>query len=480
MPFQELEDMFPRPLELQADRLLPADPTIRQIARTLYESVEKLPIVSPHGHTDPSWFAANEPFGNAADMLLTPDHYVFRMLYSQGVSLESLGIGNRRASPRDAWRLLAQNYHLFRGTPSRIWLDWVFAEVFGMGVQLSEDTGDLYFDTITEMLATKSFLPRALFDRYRIEVIATTESPLDSLDHHAVVKAENDRTGGWQGRVVTAYRPDPVVDPEFEGFQYNLRLFSEITGEDCMTWPGYLAAHRQRRAFFAAMGATSTDHGHPSPRTADLPPAEAKALFARVSAGSFTREDADLFRAQMLTEMAAMSLEDGLVMQIHPGSCRNHNARLFEKFGRDKGADIPVRAEFVANLKPLLDRFGNDPRLSIILFTLDESTYARELAPLAGHYPCLKLGPAWWFHDSPEGMRRFRLMTTETAGFYNTVGFNDDTRAFLSIPARHDVARRIDCGFLAQLVAEHRIADWEAAELAQDLAYNLVKKAYRL
>jgi glucuronate isomerase len=472
--------MLPRPLELDSDRLFPADPTVRQIARMLHQSVENLPIISPHGHTDPSWFAGNESFGNAADMLLIPDHYVFRMLYSQGVPLESLGIGNPSADPREAWRLLAQNYHLFRGTPSRMWLDWVFAEVFGMGVQLSKDTSDLYFDSVTEMLATRSFRPRALFDRYRIEVIATTESPLDSLEHHAAVKVENSRPAGWQGRVVTAYRPDPVVDPEFEGFRDNLRCFSEITGQDCMSWTGYLAAHRQRRAFFAAMGATSTDHGHPTPRTADLTLAEAEALFTRVSEGNFTHEDAELFRAQMLTEMAAMSLDDGLVMQIHPGSFRNHNASVYGRFGRDKGADIPVRAEFVANLKPLLDRFGNDPRLSIILFTLDESTYARELAPLAGHYPSLKLGPAWWFHDSPEGMRRFRMMTTETAGFFNTVGFNDDTRAFLSIPARHDVARRVDCGFLAQLVAEHRIADWEAAELAQDLAYNLAKKAYKL
>lgn len=472
--------MLHRPLELDADRLLPADHTTRQIARMLYQSVETLPIVSPHGHTDPRWFASNQSFGNAADMLLTPDHYVFRMLYSQGISLEDLGIGNRKADPREAWRLLARNYHLFRGTPSRMWLDWVFAVVFGMGVQLTEGTSDLYFDTITEMLASNSFRPRALFDRYRIEVIATTESPLDPLAHHAAVKAENNLAEGWKGRVVTAYRPDPVIDPDFEGFRHNLLRFSEITGEDCATWAGYLAAHRKRRAFFATMGATSTDHGHPTPRTADLSLKEAEALFARVSAGSFTHEDAELFRAQMLTEMAAMSVDDGLVMQIHPGSFRNHNASVFKHFGRDKGADIPMQTEFVANLKPLLDRFGNDPRLSIILFTLDESTYARELAPLAGHYPCLKLGPAWWFHDSPEGMRRFRLMTTETAGFYNTVGFNDDTRAFLSIPARHDVARRIDCGVLAQMVAEHRIADWEAAELAQDLAYNFAKKAYRL
>ncbi|MEC3951167.1 glucuronate isomerase [Sphingobium sp. HWE2-09] len=467
-------------LELHPDRLLPADPATRAIARTLYDSVKSLPIVSPHGHTDPSWFANNARFANASDLLLTPDHYLFRMLYSQGVPLDALGVRNPQADPREAWRLLAQHYHLFRGTPSRMWLDWVFAQVFGMGIALNEATSDLYYDTITEMLATDALRPRSLFDRHGIELIATTESPLDTLKHHAVIRAENARAGGWQGRVITAYRPDPVIDPEFEGFATNLGLFSDLTGEDCFTWSGYLAAHRQRRAFFAEMGATSTDHGHPTPRTADLAEAEARALFETICSGRFSPQDAELFRAQMLTEMAAMSVDDGLVMQIHPGSFRNHNARLFERFGRDKGADIPMRTEFVANLKPLLDRFGNDPRLSIILFTLDESVYARELAPLAGHYPCLKLGPAWWFHDSPEGMRRFRHMTTETAGFYNTVGFNDDTRALLSIPARHDVARRIDCGFLAQLVVEHRIAEWEAADLAQDLTYNLVKKAYKL
>ena len=271
-----------------------------------------------------------------------------------------------------------------------------------------------------------------------------------------------------------------MVDPEFEGFRNNLAQFSDLTGQDCLSWSGYLAAHRQRRAFFAAMGATSSDHGHPTAQTADLSPAEAEVLFRKVSAGVCTPADAELFRAQMLTEMAAMSVEDGLVMQLHSGSFRNHNARLFAQLGRDKGADIPMRTDYVHALKPLLDRFGNENRLSLILFTLDESAYARELAPLAGHYPCLKLGPAWWFHDSPEGMRRFRRMATETAGFYNTVGFNDDTRAFLSIPARHDVARRIDCGFLAELVMEHRLEDWEAAELAQDLAYNLVKRAYKL
>jgi len=455
--------------------LLPADPVIRGIARELFAAVEDLPIVSPHGHTDPAWFATNAHFGNASELLLHPDHYVFRMLYSQGVPLAALGIGNPAADPRESWRLFAERYHLFRGTPSRMWLDWVFAQVFGLTEQLGAETSDHYYDAITAALATEAFRPRALFERYRIEVIATTESPLDSLEHHAAIRAS-----GWHGRVITAYRPDPVVDPEFEGFRANLALLSELTGEDCLSWRGYLAAHRQRRAFFASMGATSTDHGHPTAQTADLSPAEAEALFARVGSGTFTAAEAELFRAQMLTEMAAMSLDDGLVMQLHPGSSRNHNAAVFEALGRDKGADIPTRTDYVHALKPLLDRFGNESALTLILFTLDESSYARELAPLAGHYPCLRLGPAWWFHDSPEGMRRFREMTTETAGFYNTVGFNDDTRAFLSIPARHDVARRMDCGFLARLVAEHRIADWEAAELAQDLAYNLVKQAYRL
>lgn len=468
-----------RPLTLHPDRLFPSHPGQRDIARRLYAEVASLPIISPHGHTDPSWFAGNAPFGNAAELLLHPDHYLFRMLYSQGISLDALGIGNRDADPRESWRLFARNYHLFRGTPSRMWMDWVFAEVFGFDVQFSAETSDLYYDRITEALATDPFRPRALFDRFGIEVIATTESPLDTLDHHAAIRAAN-ASGEWSGRIITAYRPDPVVDPEFERFRDNLARFSELSGEDAFSYAGYLAAHRNRRAYFAAMGATSTDHGHPTAATADLSDAEAEALFARVTGAEVSPADAELFRAHMLTVMAGMSLDDGLVMQIHPGAFRNHNSWLFEHYGRDKGADIPTGTDYVHALRPLLGRYGNEAGLTIILFTLDETSYARELAPLAGHYPALKLGPAWWFHDSPEGMRRFRSQTTETAGFYNLVGFNDDTRAFLSIPARHDVARRIDCGFLAGLVAEHRMEEWEAAELATDLSYNLAKAAYKL
>jgi glucuronate isomerase len=464
-----------RPLTLDPDRLFPADADVRAIARRLYGKVSELPIISPHGHTDPEWWATDAPFGNAAELLLHPDHYVFRMLYSQGVALEALGIGNPQADPRASWRLFAERYHLFRGTPSRMWLDWVFAEGFGIDVQLGTATADLYYDTITGLLATEAYRPRALFERFNIEVIATTENPLDDLRHHKAI-----RDSGWAGRVITAYRPDPVVDPEFEGFAGNLKTLSNLTGEDCFSWSGYLAAHRNRRAFFKGMGATSTDHGHPTARTADLSAVDAERLFQRVTGRPATPEDAELFRAQMLTEMAGMSADDGLVMQIHPGSFRNHNPAVFARFGRDKGADIPMRTEYVHALRPLLARYGNRVDMTIIVFTLDETVYARELAPLAGHYPALKLGPAWWFHDSPEGMRRFRENVTETAGFYNTVGFNDDTRAFLSIPARHDVARRVDCGFLARLVAEHRIEEWEAAELAVDLSYNLAKAAYKL
>jgi glucuronate isomerase len=467
------------PLRLHPHRLFPADPGMRDIARALHAGLKDLPIVSPHGHTDPAWFARNEAFSDPASLLIVPDHYVFRMLYSQGVPLEALGVptvdgSTTETDPRSIWRIFAAQYHLFRGTPSRLWLDWVFVEVFGIDVRLEPATADLYYDTIDAALKTPEFRPRALFDRFGIELIATTESPLDPLEHHAAIRAS-----GWQGRVVTAYRPDPVVDPETPGFADNVRRFAQSAGEDVGSYQGYLAAHRFHRARFRDAGATSTDHGHPSAATADLTPAEAEALYACVMAQP-TAAEAELFRAQMLTEMAAMSVEDGMVMQLHPAVSRSHNASVLARFGRDKGGDIPLPGEFVHALKPLLDRFGNDTRLTLILFTLDEDTYSRELAPLAGHYPALKLGPPWWFHDSPEGMRRFRERVTETAGFYNMVGFNDDTRAFLSIPARHDVARRMDCAFLARLVAEHRLEEDEAHEVARALAYDLVKAAYRL
>ena len=467
-------------MALDPDRLFPIEPGARALARALYDEVRDLPIVSPHGHTDPRWYAEDAAFPDPAQLFVTPDHYVFRMLHSQGVPLTDLGVprvdgGPTETDGRTIWRRLAEHFHLLRGTPSRMWLEHTFETVFGLDGRLSPATADEFYDHIAERLARPEYRPRALFDRFGIEVIATTESALDDLRWHRQV-----RESDWSGRVVTAYRPDAVVDPDFPGFALNVAKLGELTGCDTATWEGYLEAHRQRREFFKDHGATSSDHGHPTARTENLAPAEAAALFARTLTGQATPEEADAFRGQMLTEMARMSLEDGLVLQIHPGSMRNHSVETLARFGRDKGFDIPTRTDYVRALKPLLDEVGERADLTIILFTLDESVYARELAPLAGVYPALKLGPAWWFHDSPEGMRRYREMTTETAGFYNTVGFNDDTRAFCSIPARHDMARRVDCAFLATLVATGRLAEDEAPEVARDLAYRLAKTAYKL
>lgn len=465
---------------LDEDRLFDAEPRAREIARALYAGVKNLPLVSPHGHTEPRWYAENENFSDPAQLLIVPDHYVFRMLFSQGVRLEDLGVPTRDGSAvetdgRTIWRRFAENYSLFRGTPTRLWLDHTFATLFGLDELLTPQTADRFYDQIAERLQQDAYRPRALFERFNLEVISTTDSALDDLKWHRMI-----RESGWKGRVVPAYRPDAVVDPDFEGFAQNLDRLGEISGENTGTWVGYLRAHRQRRAYFIELGATSSDHGHPTAETANLSDAEAATLFDRVRGGQADANDRRQFRAQMLTEMAKMSLEDGLVLQIHPGAWRGHSPSMLSRFGRDKGFDIPTRTDYVGALKPLLDAVGTDPRLTVVAFTLDETSYSRELAPLAGVYPALKLGPPWWFHDSPEGMRRFREMATETAGFYNTVGFNDDTRAFPSIPARHDVARRVDCAFLARLVSEHRLNEDEAHEVARDLAYTLVKKAYRL
>ena len=461
---------------LHEDRLFPSDPGTRSVARRLYSSIRNLPIISPHGHADLRWFVEDKSFPDPAQLFVVPDHYVYRMLYSQGISLEQLGIGaTSLEDPRRIWRIFAEHYYLFRGTPTRLWLDFAFLELFGLDARLTAENADEYYDTISEKLKAPEFRPRALYERFRLEVLATTDSPLDSLSHHVAI-----RESGFKGRIIPTFRPDSVVDPDFPNFVENLARLGQMTGADTASWHGYLSALRRRRLEFKTLGCTATDHGHPTAATADLNSDSAARLYQKIASGIADPDERELFRAQMLTEMAAMALDDGLVMQIHPGSFRNHNKKLFWRFGRDVGADIPMPANYVQSLRPLLDRFGNEPGLTVILFTLDESTYSRELAPLAGHYPCLRLGPAWWFHDSPEGIMRFREYTTETAGFYNTVGFNDDTRAFLSIPARHDVARRVDCSFLARLVSEHRIQEDEAFEVASELAYGLALKAYKL
>ncbi len=460
-------------------RLFPSEPTARALAAKLYDTVRDLPLLSPHGHTDPAWFAKDEAFPDPAALFIQPDHYIFRMLYSQGVSLESLGIpqidGKQQADPREVWRIFARHYYLFRGTPTRLWFDYSMQENFGLKERLTPENADEFYDVIAAKLQTPEFRPRALFEQFNLEVLSTTDSPLDTLEHHVAI-----RESGWKGRVLPTFRPDAVIDAEFAGFVENIEKLGHITGEDIGTFRGYLNALRKRREFFISLGATATDHGHLTAQTADLDPHTAESLYQRMLSGRSVPEEQQIFQAQMLTEMAGMSNEDGLTMQIHPGSIRNHNKQVYEKFGRDKGADIPGPTEYVRALRPLLSKYGNSTKFTLILFTLDESTFSRELAPLAGHYPVLRLGPPWWFHDSPEGMMRFRETATETAGFYNTVGFNDDTRAFLSIPSRHDVARRIDCAFLGNLVAQHRLDEDEAFEVVKDLAVNLVKKAYKL
>ncbi|KIN62907.1 Uronate isomerase [Sulfitobacter noctilucicola] len=462
------------------DRLFPVNEKQRDLARALYATVSGLPIVSPHGHCDPRWFAENARFPNPAELFVIPDHYVFRMLVSQGMPLADLGIPRVdgspvEADPRKIWHRFASAFSLFRGTPSSLWLEHAFEHTFGIDEVLNAESANAIYDSIEGQLATEAFRPRALFDRFNIETLATTEGPLDDLKWHQMIKDSD-----WSGKVITTYRPDAVVDPDFDGFAENVATFGALTQQDTSTWSGYLEAHRLRRDYFKKHGATATDHGHPSAATENLDAATAADLFQTILSGAFTPRQAEVFRGQMLTEMAKMSLEDGLTLQIHAGSRRNHSAGVLAQFGRDKGFDIPGRTDYVQALKPLLDAVGMDPNLTVILFTLDETVYARELAPLAGVYPALKLGPPWWFYDSFEGIKRFREATTETCGFYNTAGFNDDTRAFCSIPARHDVSRRSDCAYLSTLVTTGRLREAEAFEVAHDLAYGLAKTAYNL
>lgn len=465
------------------DLLFPAEPRVRDIARELFAHARDLPIISPHGHVDPWLLADDRAFPDPARLIVVPDHYVTRMLASQGVPPDRLGVARADGAPvetdgRAIWRELARHWALFRGTPSRLWLELVLAEVFGIGTRLRPETADEVYDALAAKLARPDFRPRALFASFNLEVLATTESPLDDLGAHAKLAA--DGWGGPGGRVITTFRPDDVVDMEWPGWADRVGRLGELAREDTGSFAGYLAALRARRAAFVAAGARSSDHGHPTAATLDLSPAEAEALYAKGLRGTVTPADAEAFRAHMLVEFARMSVEDGLVMQLHPGSVRNHNAALFRAHGRDVGGDIPVRTEYTRALKPLLDRFGADPRFRIVLYTLDESTFSRELAPLAGGYPAVYLGAPWWFLDSPEGLRRFRETVTETAGFFNTSGFVDDTRAFCSIPVRHQVARRVDAGYLARLVADGRLPLDEAAETIADLAYHLPRRVFRL
>jgi glucuronate isomerase len=464
---------------LHPDRYFDSDPAIRRAAREVYEGTRDLPLVCPHGHVDPSLLAEDRAFPEPAALLITPDHYLFRMLFSQGVSLESLGVPARdpkaaiERDPRRVWRLFAANYHLFRGTPSRAWLDYELHELFGVRERLGADSADRVYDQIDERLRSPEFRPRALFDRFNIEVLATTDAATDELLHHQAI-----RKSGWSGRVVPTFRPDALFRIALPTWRDDLAALERVSGGSIATYAAFRDALVARRELFKQLGATATDHAVEEPLTERLASEDVEALFGKALRGLATRADQKQFEAHMLMEMAAMSVDDGLVMQLHPGSLRDHNSVVFGKFGADKGADIPLRTEYTRNLRALLDAYGSDPRFRIVLFTLDESTYSRELAPLAGHYPAVRLGPAWWFHDSIEGMTRYRQLTTETAGIYNTAGFNDDTRAFCSIPARHDLSRRVDANWLGGLVARHLIEIDEAHAMGRALAYELARDTY--
>ena len=456
---------------LNPDRFFDSDPAIRSVARALYEETRALPIVSPHGHVDARILAENAPFPEPTSLIVQPDHYILRLLYANGVQLDALLKGD----PRHVWQLFAEHYYVFRGTPTGAWLDHELHEVFGVRERLSAATGTRVYDAIRERLQSPEFLPRALFERFDIEVLATTDAASDMLEHHCTI-----RDSGWKGRVIPTFRPDALFRIASPGWAGALDALGRADGEPVRDYLGFVRALADRRAHFKSLGATATDHAVLEPYTAALEGEEAERLFHQACQGEVTPADERRFTAHLLMEMARLSLEDGLTMQIHPGSLRDHNRLVFERFGPDRGGDIPVATEFTRNLRPLLNAYGNDPRLTLVVFTLDESTYSRELAPLAGHYPAMRLGPPWWFFDSMEGMRRFREQTTETAGIYKTAGFNDDTRAFCSIPARHDLARRIDANYLAGLVARHVIDASDARPMARALAYDLAKQTYHL
>jgi glucuronate isomerase len=334
---------------------------------------------------------------------------------------------------------------------------------------------DCLFDLVAEKLSSPDFSPRKLFERFNIEVLCTTDAATDTLEHHQAI-----RQSGWSGNILPTFRPDGVVNLDAPNWQANIEKLSQVSNVDITDYASYIRALERRRVFFKSMGATATDHAALTPATVELTSIEADAIFQRALKGQSGPDDAARFTAHMLMEMARMSIEDGLVMQLHPGSLRNHNEIIFKKFGLDKGADIPLQTEYTRNLLPLLNKYGNDSRLTLILFTLDETTYSRELAPLAGHYPALKLGPPWWFFDSLNGMARCFDQVMETAGLYNTTGFNDDTRAFCSIPARHDVWRRASANWLAGLIVRHIIDMDDAREMIQDLAVGLAKRAYKI
>lgn len=466
---------------LHPDRYFGCGKDALPLARELYQQMSSFPILSPHGHVNPAILASNRAFPDPVALLITPDHYITRMLASLGIDYEQIGIprlqeaAQSRTTPEEIWQKLADNWIAFTGTPSKIWFEEILSEVFEIESPFTSENAQLIYQRISESLQSPEFLPQKLFGEFRIEVLATTDGTSDSLEHHRSL-----RSSQVPGRIIPTFRPDDVSDPERTDWQLALRKLEEVANFEIETFAALRSALRIARDRFIAMGATATDHGMPSALSIELEDSEKERLFADLRSGNCTKESAEIFRGIMLMEHAQMSADDGLVMQLHPGAVRNHSQLIYETYGPDRGFDIPARTEFTHALKPLLNRFGFAEKFKLVIFTLDESTYSRELAPIAGAYPAVRLGPPWWFHDSLNGMRRWRDATVETAGFLNTVGFIDDTRAFLSIPVRHDVARRFDAGYLANLVTERGIAESDARYLASQVAYHLSKDFFNL
>lgn len=467
-------------LAVHPDRLLPTEPGLRSVARELYRSVKDLPIISPHGHVPPQWLAEDAPFSDPTSLLITPDHYVNRLLHANGVSLADLGVNQTdfgEARQRNAFRLLCKHWKAYRGTPVKFWLESELADIFGIDLVPSAATADAIYDRIAEAIATPEFRPRALYERFDIELIATTDDPADDLHHH--IALENDPT--WAGKVAPTFRPDKYLEPATPVWNALVDTLGEVAGVDTATYAGWVAAMENRRAFFKEHGAVSSDHSHRDARAEKLDDAEAERVYAKARAGEITQAEGDALRRDFVFQQARMASEDGLVMTMHPGVVRNHHTPTSDRYGADVGCDIPMPVEFANALQPLLSAFGTAPNFQLVLFTIDETVYSRELAPLAGFYPSVFVGAPWWFIDEPDAIRRFRRSVTGSgAGFGRTSGFIDDTRAFLSIPARHDMSRRLDSGYLAELVGDHRLTMDEAFQTAYDLVVTQPRKAFKL
>ena len=466
-------------LGLHPDRLLPSEPGLRTTARQLYESVKDLPIISPHGHVPAQWLAKDIPFTDPTSLLITPDHYVNRMLHAHGVELSELGVAQPTLSEsqsRDAFRLLCSYWSAYRGTPVRLWLDTQLGEVFDVKVQPSADTADQIYDQIATCIASPEFKPRALYEKFGIELLATTDDPCDDLAHHQFLR--DDPT--WHGRVIPTFRPDKYLEAAQPTWNADVDRLAEVSGLDTGTYEGLIAALENRRRYFKDHGAVSSDHSHFDARTDTLELSVAERIYAAARKGEVSESEATALRRHLVSEMARMACDDGLVMTLHPGVRRNHHLPTFEKYGADVGTDIPVQMEFTEALRPMLNRYGKHPNFQLVIFTIDETVFSREIAPLAGFYPSVFAGVPWWFLDAPEAIRRYRGAITESAGFAKTSGFIDDTRAFCSIPARHDMSRRLDAGFVAQLVGEHRLGEAEAIEVMHDLVVSNPRRAFKL